>query len=61
MFDYKIGDTVQLLNVSMKDPNVGMIGIIVNICKDTSRATILWSNNVIESAWCWEVCQITAC
>ena len=33
MFDYKIGDTVQLLNVSMKDPRVGMIGIIVNIFK----------------------------
>ena len=61
MFDYKTGDIVQLLaNVSLEDPMIGMTGIIVDVCQETYRATVLWSNNKIESLRCWEVCLITA-
>ena len=61
MFDYKIGDAVRLLSsLSMKNPMVGMIGIIIDICFETNAATILWSNDKIETLHCWEVCRIIA-
>ena len=65
MFDYNIGDTVQLLRTSMNDPSYGMVGIIIDISQNESEqaemATVLWSDNKLEYLYKWEICLITTC